>query len=67
MCPACLASAVLLAGGLMSTGGLAALLIKAYRSNPAEKATDSNNPTKGRIENGDSDDGESGCKGCVTN
>jgi hypothetical protein len=60
MCPACLASAVLLAGGLMSTGGLAALLIKLSHSKQTEKTTDSKNPTKGRIENGNSDDhGES--------
>jgi hypothetical protein len=65
MCPACLASAVLLAGGLMSTGALAALLIKRSHSEQTGKATDSNNPTKGRIENGNSDDCEGGFKGCA--
>jgi hypothetical protein len=32
MCPACIASAMLVAGGLMTGGGVAALVIKLSRS-----------------------------------
>jgi len=66
MCPVCMAAAVLMAGGLMSTGGLAALVIKLSRSKGIEKTTDSNNPTKRRTENGDSDDCEGGSEGCAS-
>ena len=37
MCPACLATVVLMAGGLMTTGGLAALLLKISGSEPSKK------------------------------
>ena len=45
MCPVCAASAVLMAGGLMTTGGLAALLVKLSRIKQSEKQITSN-PTK---------------------
>ncbi len=38
MCPACIASAILMAGGVMTTGGLAALLIKISRSKDSGKS-----------------------------
>ena len=37
MCPACIASALLMAGGLMTGGGVAALVIKLSRSKEAVK------------------------------
>lgn len=33
MCPACMASAVFFAGGVLATGGLTALMVKISRSN----------------------------------
>jgi hypothetical protein len=66
MCPACMATAVLMAGGLMSSGGLAALLIKLSRSKQSERTISSNNPTQRRNENGDcNDDCEDGSEGCA--
>ena len=46
MCPVCMASAILMASGVMTTGGLAALFIKLSRSEPSEKEITSSNPTK---------------------
>jgi len=46
MCPACMAGAVLMASGLMTTGGLAVLFIKLSRSKQSEKGITSNNSTK---------------------
>lgn len=37
MCPACIASAILMAGGLMTGGGVAALVIKISRSKESGK------------------------------
>jgi hypothetical protein len=46
MCPACMASAVLMAGGLMTSGGLAALLVKLSLFKQSKKRIASNNSTK---------------------
>jgi hypothetical protein len=46
MCPACVASAILMASGLMTTGGLAALLINISRSKQSERTTSPIDPTK---------------------
>lgn len=37
MCPACISSAALMAGGVISTGSLAALLRKVFRWNRSAK------------------------------
>ena len=37
MCPACMASAGLIAGSLVSTGGLTALVVKVLRKRKGEK------------------------------
>jgi hypothetical protein len=37
MCPACLASAAVMVGGVVSTGGLAALLARIFRRNKTAK------------------------------
>jgi hypothetical protein len=37
MCPACISSATLMAAGVISTGGLAALLRKLFRWNRSAK------------------------------
>jgi hypothetical protein len=42
MCPACIANAVLVAGGVMSTGGITALAAKVVRS---KKSRDDNSKT----------------------
>jgi hypothetical protein len=66
MCPACMATAVLMAGGLMTTGGLAALLVKLSRSKQTEMTIISNNSTQRRTEDGDSDDDcEGSSEGCA--
>ena len=36
MCPACLASAALMVGSVVSTGGLTALLVKIFHSQKSE-------------------------------
>jgi len=64
MCPACVASAVLMAGGLMTTGGLAALLIKISRSRLSGGTASPTIERKRRNEHGDSNHCESGSKGC---
>lgn len=38
MCPACLAAAGLMVGGVVSTGGLTALAVKVLRKKKGEKA-----------------------------
>lgn len=38
MCPACMASAALMVGSVISTGGLAALVVKIFRSKKRAKA-----------------------------
>lgn len=47
MCPACLANAALVAGSVMSTGGVAALVAKVFRSKKS-----------GRSENARANDGK---------
>jgi uncharacterized protein YoaH (UPF0181 family) len=37
MCPACMASAALMAGSVMSTGGVAAIVVKMVRSKKSEQ------------------------------
>ena len=41
MCPACMASAALMAGSVMSTGGVAALALKMVRGKKKGEAKDS--------------------------
>ncbi len=43
MCPACMASAAVMAGSVMSTGGIAALAMKIVRSKKSEKTDGSVN------------------------
>jgi hypothetical protein len=38
MCPACIASAALMFGSMLSTGGLTALIVKIFRSKKSAKA-----------------------------
>ena len=38
MCPACIASAALVMGGVVSSGGLTALLVKVLRKKKGEKS-----------------------------
>ena len=39
MCPACLASAALMVGSVISTGGLTALVVKIFRSKKSVRAS----------------------------
>jgi hypothetical protein len=45
MCPACMASAALMAGSVMSTGGIAALAVKIVRGKKSEPKDNSKNTT----------------------
>ena len=54
MCPACLASAALMAGSV-STGGIAALVVKMVRGRSVLQDDDSKT-TKRRIDNGNDDE-----------
>ena len=42
MCPACLASAVMVIGGVVTTGGVAAVLARMVRSTKREKTVHEN-------------------------
>jgi hypothetical protein len=46
MCPACMASAALMAGSVMSTGGIAALAVKIVRGKKSGEEDSSKNITK---------------------
>jgi hypothetical protein len=45
MCPACLASAAVVAGSVMSTGGIAAFAVKLVRTKKRGPADNSSNET----------------------
>jgi hypothetical protein len=55
MCPACMASAALMAGSVMSSGGIAALAVKMVRAKNSEKMDGSKIAIERRNENGDDD------------
>jgi len=46
MCPACMAGAALMAGSVMSTGGIAALAVKIVRGKKSGEEDNSKNITK---------------------
>jgi hypothetical protein len=46
MCPACMASAALMAGSVMSTGGIAALAVRIVRGKKSGQEDDSKNLAK---------------------
>ncbi|MGP0018090.1 MAG: hypothetical protein ACLPHP_05945 [Candidatus Sulfotelmatobacter sp.] len=48
MCPACMASAALMAGSVMSTGGIAALAVKVIRGKKSGDEDNSKEVTKRR-------------------
>jgi hypothetical protein len=48
MCPACMASAALTAGGLITTGGLTALVGKTFHTKKSAKKNGLNNTTQRR-------------------
>jgi len=56
MCPACMASAALMAGSVMSTGGIAALAVKMVRGKKSEP-TDNSKNTMNTNEDRRNDDG----------
>jgi hypothetical protein len=58
MCPACMASAALMAGGVISTGGVAALVGKLFHPNKGAKTDGLANKTQRR--NDDDYDDEQG-------
>jgi hypothetical protein len=57
MCPACMASAALMAGSMMSTGGMAALAFKLVRGKKTGEAKDDSTNTRNRR----NDDGNDEC------
>jgi hypothetical protein len=56
MCPACMASAALMAGSVMSTGGIAALAVKIVRGKKSVTQDEGQNSVERRIDNGNDDD-----------
>jgi len=55
MCPACMANAALMAGSVMSTGGIAAPAVKVVRRKKSGQHDNSNNLTERRNEDGNND------------
>ena len=60
MCPACVASAALMAGSVMSTGGIAALAVKVVRGIKGEPKENPKPTSERRDENGSHDDEQNG-------
>jgi|CZKD01.1.fsa_nt_gi hypothetical protein len=56
MCPACMASAALMAGSVMSTGGIAALAVKIVRGKKSGSEENLKNVTERRNDDGNHDD-----------
>lgn len=56
MCPACAASAALMAGSVMSTGGIAALAVKLVRGNKGGSKDISAEVTRRSNDDGNHDD-----------
>ena len=52
MCPACMASAALLAGSVISAGGIAALAAKVFGSRKSEEQEKPNNKSERRNDHG---------------
>lgn len=55
MCPACMASAAVIAGSVVSTGGITAMVVKVLRVKEKRQARVSTYRTEGRNEDGYSD------------
>ncbi len=60
MCPACMASAAVMAGSVMSTGGIAALAVRIVRGKKSGSQDNSNNMTERRNGDGNYDDWQDG-------
>jgi hypothetical protein len=52
MCPACLASAALVAGSVISTGGITAIVVQLFGRKKNGSANDPEHSTERRIEDG---------------
>jgi hypothetical protein len=67
MCPACMASAALTAGGLITTGGLTALVGKIFHTNKkSAKKNGLNHTTQRRNDHGHGNEQDGGCEGRAT-
>ncbi len=60
MCPACMASAAVMAGSVMSTGGIAALAVRIARGKKSRSEEASNNTMERRNDDGNYDDKQDG-------
>jgi hypothetical protein len=56
MCPACMASAAVMAGSVMSTGGIAALAVRIVRGKKSATEDNSKTVTERRNNDGNDDD-----------
>jgi len=56
MCPACMASAALMAGGVITTGGLTALAGKVFHTRKSAKTNGLGNTTQRRNDHGCDDE-----------
>jgi hypothetical protein len=63
MCPACMASAALTAGGLITTGGLTALVGKIFHTKKSAKKNGLNNTTQRRNDHGHGNEQDGGGEG----
>ena len=60
MCPACMASAAVMAGSVMSTGGIAALAVRIVRGKKSGSQDNSMNMTLRRNDDGNHHDKQDG-------
>lgn len=56
MCPACITSAALMAGSMMSTSGIAALAVRIVRRKRSVPQDETQNSMERRHDNGNDDD-----------
>jgi len=66
MCPACITSAALTAGGLITTGGLTALVGKIFHTKKSAKKNGLNDTTQRRNEHGYNNEQDGGCEGSAS-
>jgi hypothetical protein len=56
MCPACMASAAMLVGSVVTTGGLTALAVRIFRLKKSDKASGPEKTSQRRTDHGNSDE-----------
>lgn len=62
MCPACMASAAVMAGSVMSTGGIAAIAVRLVRGKKSGLKNELRNIAERRNDDGNHDDKQNGTR-----